>query len=701
MSKNQNNNDFEYIKAKFDADEIKAPDSLSEDRIMAMLEDLPDDQKAVESAADFKPVTAAKPQAKKRGRFVRYAAIAACALIAVAGGPRLYDAIVGPPDTELVDGELMTFSSYSEIDRLVDSLDRTPNSFGDYLEEELISYDTGTTSDGAVERISANDGSADSIALEEAAPIVEGDIDTVTPKSSAAGAGSSDHSETYLQVEEVDEADIVKTDGKYIYYVNENQEVVILSAENGETRKLSTIGNTGVENYIDNIYLKGDILVTAGRIYEGDDGYSAIVTYDITDRSHPEVISDFRQTGYVLSSRMVGDYVYLVTNDYVYSGGRTVPMCTQNGEVAKVPIGDICCIPNPVETSYIVLSAVDITSGKQSRTTTKAIFGAVNTIYCNDHNLYAVVNEWNSEKATSNTRIVRAAFDGLKVAFNATTTVRGTVNDQFSMNEKDGYFYIATTGMRNGLDVNNLFVLDGDLKPAGEVSGFARGESIKSVRYLGDKAYVITYEAIDPLFVIDVSDPTKPEIEGEVKIDGFSTLLVPAGENRLLGIGYATGDNGYGGEYSAGLKLSLFDVSDPSEPKVIDSKEFKDMDSPVQTSHLALTVNSKEGWYAFPYGIYHYEEEDTSVSEESAESDEIEYGESINLTDDVEEPMIDDDYKDPSYEAGVLMFTAGDKLGNIDQHKLGSEYLYRSVYIGDYIYALDGDGETVSFKVGE
>jgi uncharacterized secreted protein with C-terminal beta-propeller domain len=125
---------------------------------------------------------------------------------------------------------------------------------------------------------------------------------------------------------------------------------------------------------------------------------------------------------------------------------------------------------------------------------------------------------------------------------------------------------------------------------------------------MGDTAYVITYQAIDPLFVIDLSHPDDPEILGEVKIDGFSSQLVPIGNNKLLGIGYATGDNGYGGEYAAGLKLALFDTSDPTEPKVIDSREFENMDSPAQNTHLALTVNSEKGYYAIPYSVEHYEE---------------------------------------------------------------------------------------------
>ena len=273
--------------------------------------------------------------------------------------------------------------------------------------------------------------------------------------------------------------------------------------------------------------------------------------------------------------------------------------------------------------------------------------------------------------------------------------VRGYIDSQFSMDERDGYFRIATTSERAGMDVNNLYVLDSKLKESGKVTGFARNESIKAVRFIGEKAYVITYEAIDPLFIIDLSDPEKPVIEGEVKIDGFSTLLIPVNESRLLGIGHATGDNGYGGEYDSGLKLALFDISDPSEPKVLDSKEFKDMSSIAQYDHHALMVNGDAGYFAIPYEVWTSEWiEDKEIlveddSEEPSETDGPETPAEDTLA--VSEP-------DYTYDAGILLFKADDSINSVDQHKLEGSAALRSVYIGDWIYALDSDGNVQSFK---
>ncbi len=263
------------------------------------------------------------------------------------------------------------------------------------------------------------------------------------------------------------------------------------------------------------------------------------------------------------------------------------------------------------------------------------------------------------------------------------------------MDERDGYLRIATTSERAGIDVNNLYVLDSKLKEAGKVTGFARNESIKAVRFIGEKAYVITYEAIDPLFIIDLSDPADPRIEGEVKIDGFSTLLIPVSAGRLLGIGHATGDNGYGGEYDSGLKLALFDISDPSEPKVLDSREFKDMSSIAQYDHHALMVNSDAGYFAIPYEVWDYsdtDESDVFVEDDAEEpSDVIEPEESGEDTLAYYEP-------DYNYDTGVLLFRAGDKISSVDRHRLEGSAILRSVYIGDWVYALDGDGNVQSFR---
>ena len=690
----------EYIKEKFENDGIRAPESLSEDNILRMLEQedeapaskaAPDKNMASKAAADGsgseKVFAGAAP--KKRSRIRpenrKVLAIAASAMIVIFGIAAMSPLIDRMPDTSAPDGELYEFRSTAEIEKIIKNLDREPvmrvYEGRNQTVEETLDYESGMTAEGNAESFE---------------------------NKSAAGTSGQDtpagsHSETYLQVDEVDEADIVKTDGRYIYYVNKAQEVVILEAKDGETRKIASIGNNDIENYVEDIFLKDGRLVTVGRVYRDDDdrGSTGIVVYDISDRSRPKVLYDFCQSGSIVSSRMVGDYVYLVTNDTVTKGGRAVPVCGTYDSCRELGLSDIRCVPDPKTPSYIVLSAVDTASGKQGKSATKAVFGASSDIYCNDHALYSASGEWDEDTGDTFTRIARAQFDGLDISFDNTCRVRGFIVNQFSMDEQDGYFRIATTSQRNGMDVNNLYVLDGELREAGKLTGFARNESIKSVRFMGSKAYVITYEAIDPLFVIDLADPADPRIEGEVKIDGFSTLLIPVSEGRLLGIGHATGDNGYGGEYDSGLKLVLFDISDPSVPKVIDSKEFENMTSPAQSDHHALTVNAEKGWYAIPYDIYNYENSsDDIVVIEDAEAPETSSEEAGPETSSEEVGPETSSAADPDgdyHQAGVLVFRADDDISVTDQHEIEAAQLFRSVFIGDWIYALDADGVAGSF----
>ena len=261
------------------------------------------------------------------------------------------------------------------------------------------------------------------------------------------------------------------------------------------------------------------------------------------------------------------------------------------------------------------------------------------------------------EGADERTCIMRADISKGKIDFTAQGSVRGRINDQFSMDETDGYFRIATTAYVKGKDVNYLYVLDKNLKTVGKVKGFAAGEQIKAVRYIGDTAYVITYEQTDPLFVIDLSDPEAPEMLGSVKITGFSSLLVPEGEDKLIGIGTATSEEEIG-EVEDGVKIALFDISDPLAPKVLDSMEYKGWSSDVQYDHKALTVGSEEGWYAIPYFAW------------------------------------DED------KGGVLQFRAnGGTLEEMEIYETG-QGIDRCLYIDDYIYGLGSDeDEIISWKI--
>jgi uncharacterized secreted protein with C-terminal beta-propeller domain len=220
------------------------------------------------------------------------------------------------------------------------------------------------------------------------------------------------------------------------------------------------------------------------------------------------------------------------------------------------------------------------------------------------------------------------------------------------MNEKDGYFRVATSD-DNG---NNLFVFDSELNEVGKVTGFAKGESIRAVNYLGDMAYVITYEQTDPLFVIDLSNPSAPEIKGSVEITGFSSNLVFVDENTILGVGY---------DDTWGIKLALFDVSNPTSPKVLDSYVMENAYSNAQSNYKAIVVNRDKGYFAIDYNK-------TST----------------------------DDYS--TVTGGLIINVENGKINITNNYKLNTgdncSYAQRLTYINDTIYILDDYGNIYSFN---
>ena len=173
------------------------------------------------------------------------------------------------------------------------------------------------------------------------------------------------------------------------------------------------------------------------------------------------------------------------------------------------------------------------------------------------------------------------------------------------MDEYDGAFRIATTSYGENFDTaetaSNVYILDENLKISGQLTGLAKGEQIKSARFMGEKLYLVTFEQIDPLFVIDLSDKTAPKILGELKIPGYSSYLHPYNENTLIGFGVdVAGENGI--LKSDGMKLAIFDVSDVANPKQLFVEKIGDAGSysAVLNNHKALTYDASRGIFAFP-----------------------------------------------------------------------------------------------------
>ncbi|MDY5022723.1 MAG: beta-propeller domain-containing protein [Blautia sp.] len=440
-------------------------------------------------------------------------------------------------------------------------------------------------------------------------------------------AATGDYSLTNAQEENVDEADIVKTDGKYLYAMDSRGDIRIVDAEKMEVA--SVISFPGEEDDTPyEMYLDGDILqIVWGhfeykmmedtiesegnetRLHYAKEMYStAVTTFDISDRSNPEQAGYFQQEGFYQTSRKQGEYLYLFTDfqpdiqygedvwdTYIPKAGEDFLECT-----------DIF-IPEKTEGAagyrYKIMASVanDNPSEAEDRA---AVLGSGNLFYVSEKNIYAVMRYgYQDEQGEEDyTELFRLAYADGSFGECAIGRVPGSLNDNFSMNEyKDNLRVVTTvTDYADGFKcTNGLYILDKDMAIIGKIEGLAEEETIKSARFMGDTGYFVTYRETDPLFSVDLSDPEKPEVKGKLKITGFSQYLHIYGEDRLLGIGWET-DPETGWE--EGLKCSMFDTSDISSVKECDRMILENvLECYGLYNYKAFLVDAQKNIFGFVY----------------------------------------------------------------------------------------------------
>ena len=437
--------------------------------------------------------------------------------------------------------------------------------------------------------------------------------------SEAADSGSTvsyagDYSQTNVQTEGVDEGDVVKTDGRYLYIIREGREVQIVSIQAGKMAEVAVIRPTleQSENSILDMYLTGDTLQIICQRYDadmqedGEDAYymnyrgiTSVCTYDLTDRANPVHVGTTEQEGTYYTSRKSGEYLYLFTS--VYPQESLIRQYADQGkEYGLIPLvngetmaaSDIY-IPKEDDrggTEYMLITSVNENKPDQIADQ-KAILESASRFYVSTENIYLERENW--EAGSTQTAIARFSFSQGKIKGESAGVVNGAVTDDFATNEYDGFLRVLTTQWNDsGSQTNNVYVLDQNMEIVGKIDNLAEDESIYSARFMGNTGYFVTYRQVDPLFSVDFSDPTHPKILGELKVSGFSEYLHFYGENRLLGIGWET-DPETGA--TKGLKLSMFDVSDPADVKEVDKLVIKNIDYfPGEYNYKALTVSPEK-----------------------------------------------------------------------------------------------------------
>jgi len=474
-------------------------------------------------------------------------------------------------------------------------------------------------------------------------------------KATGNSEGESNHSETNNQVEGVDEADMVKTDGEYIYSIM-NGQVVITDVRNPKSMvKMSDIP-ASEDFYPSQLFLHEDTLIILGDHHIPYD-YSDVSAestdkmmmvpfsnstnvrfYDVSNPQKPTMVREIGAEGYLNGARKTDNMLYFVTNVspnfWALEQGEDVEVRPYifDSEVDKkaspMDLSNISILPGSLEGTYSIITAMDLNNPKDSKVETKGYLGGSQSMYMTKESLYLTapvylpVNQDSQSNRTmmwnpiaSNTEIFKFTLDGTNISFASSGEVDGMLLNQFSMDEHEDYFRVVTTkGFAWDEETpseNNLYILDAGMKQVGAIEGLAEGERIYSARFMGDKAYMVTFKETDPLFVLDVATPTAPKVLGELKIPGFSNYLHPLDENHLIGFGYDTksipGEKGQPPRIvTGGMKISLFDVTDFNNPKEQDIEIIgaQGTYSPLQYDHKALFQHRGKGLYGFPISLY-------------------------------------------------------------------------------------------------
>lgn len=455
---------------------------------------------------------------------------------------------------------------------------------------------------------------------------------------STAGVGYSD---TNIRQDGVGEGDIAKTDGERLYILN-NQTIEIVGIGQETMEKIGEIPLNG-EVHFSEFFVEGDRLVAVYGEYPEETGptgsypyreYTTAETFDISDPENPVSLGKITQSGSYHTMRIVDGYVYLFSD---FRADISVLRTDLSGYIPTIQgeymdSSNIVIPPVKRGSSYTVITSFSLQDPGEE-TDSKAVFGTAGLCYVSGKNIYICETEYASkETETDATWIRKLSYENGELKAVAQAKVQGVLNDSFSIDEYEGNLRLVTTvtpGFGNSVmpisqeedsvqttektvTTNTLYVLDDKLKELSRIEELAPDESIYSARFIGNTGYFVTFRQIDPLFSVDLSDPKKPEILGALKIPGFSEYLHPYGDGLLLGIGMDTDPTGM---TTNGVKLSMFDVSDPKDVREIQkyviegaystdaAYNYKVVLADPEKNLIGFTVNAETiSYYVFSYG---------------------------------------------------------------------------------------------------
>ncbi len=530
--------------------------------------------------------------------------------------------------------ELPVVGSLANLQKLLEEAEP----FYTYWGRRKNALDLGITVDTAAE-----DGSQAAIAKE-------------APSTAPGANASADYSQTNIQVQGVDEADIVKTDGTYIYQVNNRRVIIAKAYPPGHMEICSTVDFSDENFAPEEIYVDEEHLVVIGisckeipsvkepvidkdakiTIYPPPFYFhntAKTIIFDIRDRRDVKQLREIELEGYYTSSRKIGSSLYLVANkniDYYYimKEGTENPIPSYRDTAVKdeftsIDLTGIRYFPGFTRPNYLIVAGLNLEQPDE-QVQVQTFLGAGEKIYASQENLYTAVTGYGNAVTKipdydPGTYIYKFTLGNGNISYAAKGKVPGTVLNQFSMDEYDEHLRIATTlgnpwGDEENTSQNNLYILDKELNLKGKIEGIAPGEKIYSVRFMGEKGYIVTFRTVDPLFVIDLKNPETPRILGALKIPGYSDYLHPYDENHIIGFGKDTREIVYKDSkgnitgtnvIDLGIKMALFDISDVHNPveKFKETIGGRGTTSELLSNHKALLFSKEKNLLAFPVTV--------------------------------------------------------------------------------------------------
>jgi uncharacterized secreted protein with C-terminal beta-propeller domain len=531
------------------------------------------------------------------------------------------------PQTSLVSSVMSAFSSYGELTEFLQNNTQPQSAY---------------TSIAASAYFVVNTPFALSLTPSNATVILP-------PSPQAESTGTTQYSPTNVQVAGVDEADTVKTDGEYLYLVTGSNVSILNAYPADQAQLVSTIAISDMTPI--GIFVNGDRLAVLGtqsivsqQLINGTtidftNTTTSAQIYDISNRTNPELLTTFTTSGTYFGSSMIGDFVYLIASEPAFYADQAAPNVTidmvnipklgMNGNMTEVSSSEIY-YSNTTDNYFVftTIVAINLQNTEETPSYKTLMLGGTSAIYVSPNNIYVTFPEQDQ------TLIYRVHVENSTINPEAKGEVPGSVLDQYSMDEYDDYFRIATTnttwitsttnvtgtptgqgqyvnatGIWSGTNVtgpfvivarsgftteNNVYVLDQNLTIVGTLENLAPNENLYAARFVGDRCYLVTSQNTNPLFVINLTDPTEPAILGNLSIPGFS-YLYPYDENHLIAASEGMVD-------AQGIELALFDISNVSNPIQMANYTIGDRgsDSPVLSDPKAFLFDESKNLLVIP-----------------------------------------------------------------------------------------------------